>query len=65
MRITEAENALTTSIDSSSTGEFVRMLRAVDAQLFAGFNGHEGLLDCAESLLHAAQAAKKVLDNGQ
>lgn len=44
-RVTERANALSESLDASSSAEIVRVLRAVDAQLWSGFGGMEGVLD--------------------
>ena len=50
----EAANPLTFDLDTLSPVEFVRALRGVDAQLFAGWKHHSGLLD--DRLLAAAEA---------
>ena len=50
----EAANPLTFNLDTLSPVEFVRTLRGVDSQLFAGWAMHSGLLD--DRLLAAAEA---------
>ncbi|MGI8907856.1 MAG: hypothetical protein ACR2IE_15350 [Candidatus Sumerlaeaceae bacterium] len=43
--ITESPNELTTDIDIASPLQIVRLLRAADAQIFAGYGGYPGLYD--------------------
>ena len=62
----EATNELTDSLDTATALGFVRTLRGVDAQLFAGWRAHAGLLDapCLASAAAAAAAAAELAKLG-
>jgi N-acetylmuramic acid 6-phosphate (MurNAc-6-P) etherase/predicted NBD/HSP70 family sugar kinase/ribosomal protein S18 acetylase RimI-like enzyme len=55
---TEEPNELSDNLDSLDALGFVRVLRGVDAQIFAGWRQHEGLLD--NGPLARAEAAAQV-----
>lgn len=65
MSITEQSNALTTEIDVASPESAVRMLRQVDAQMFAGFGGMDGLNDdtILQTMCDVAQASRDCLSS--
>jgi N-acetylmuramic acid 6-phosphate (MurNAc-6-P) etherase len=54
--ITETPNELTSDIDIASPVQIVRLLRAADAQMFAGYGGYPGLYD-PETLAKMARLA--------
>ena len=54
--ITESPNELTTDIDIATPLQIVRLLRAADAQIFAGYGGYAGLYD-TETIAKLAKLA--------
>ena len=61
--ITETPNELTTNIDVATPLEMVRLLRAADAQIFAGYGGYPGLTDpeTTETLADLSDTAASIL----
>lgn len=61
--ITETPNCLTSDIDLASPLEIVRLLRAADAQIFAGYGGYPGLYDpeTLEKLARLALECARIL----
>jgi N-acetylmuramic acid 6-phosphate (MurNAc-6-P) etherase len=65
-RVTELPNDITAGMDRADIDRFMRMIRAVDAQMFVGWNGCESMLDssCVHALRDAAASCEAVLANG-
>lgn len=65
IRVTELANDITVGMDCAEIDRFMRMIRAVDSQLFDGWKGYESLCDssCLRSLRDAAASCAKVLSS--